>query len=77
MFQGYSGGTNKEHEAEEKAQKEKYEKDIGLLTYLGQSSVDAKGKYTGQKITFVVSCTKSHFLKSIIKCKVKLLQNQC
>ncbi|KAG8197018.1 hypothetical protein JTE90_004290 [Oedothorax gibbosus] len=41
---GYSGGTNKEHEAEEKAKKEKYEKDIGLLTYLGQSSVEAKGE---------------------------------
>lgn len=43
QFQGFVGGTNKEHEEEEKATKEKYEKDIGLLTYLGQSSLEAKG----------------------------------
>ncbi|XP_035219415.1 leukocyte receptor cluster member 1 homolog [Stegodyphus dumicola] len=41
---GYVGGTNEEHEKEEKARKEKFEKDIGLLTYLGQSSLEAKGE---------------------------------
>ena len=33
--------ANKEHEAEEKAAKEKWEKSVGILTYLGQSSTEA------------------------------------
>ncbi|CAL1295633.1 unnamed protein product [Larinioides sclopetarius] len=41
---GFVGGKNKEHEEEERAIKEKYEKDIGLLTYLGQNSLEAKGE---------------------------------
>lgn len=41
---GYLAGSNKEHEAEEKAKKEKFEKDLGILTYLGQSSSEAKGE---------------------------------
>ncbi|GFT65077.1 leukocyte receptor cluster member 1 [Nephila pilipes] len=41
---GFNGGSNKEHEEEEKAIKEKYEKNIGLLTYLGQSELETKGE---------------------------------
>ncbi|XP_022082361.1 leukocyte receptor cluster member 1 homolog [Acanthaster planci] len=36
------GEKNKEHEKEEKAAKEQYEKKIGLLAYLGQSSAEAQ-----------------------------------
>ncbi|GIY01630.1 leukocyte receptor cluster member 1 [Caerostris darwini] len=41
---GFVGGKNKEHEEEEKDIKEKFEKNIGLLTYLGQSSLETKGE---------------------------------
>ncbi|XP_066273408.1 leukocyte receptor cluster member 1 homolog [Branchiostoma lanceolatum] len=37
------GGVNKEHEEEKKKEQEQREKDIGLLTYLGQSAVEAQG----------------------------------
>jgi len=35
-------GTNAEHEAEKRMEKEKQEKAIGLLTYLGQSSIESQ-----------------------------------
>lgn len=41
---GYSHAKNKEHESEEKERKEKFEKDLGILTYLGQNSLEAKGE---------------------------------
>ena len=37
------GGKNAEHEEEKRLEKEKQEKAIGLLTYLGQGSVELAG----------------------------------
>ncbi len=39
-----SDATNAEHENEKKAETEEFEKKLGLLTYLGGSVVESKGK---------------------------------
>ncbi|XP_054716791.1 leukocyte receptor cluster member 1 homolog [Uloborus diversus] len=72
---GHHGGINKEHEAEEKAQKEKFEKDIGLLTYLGQSSSEAKGEipwYLKAETKDILTGTDSKDETASLKHKSKL-----
>jgi len=43
LLQKKLGGKNAEHEEEKRLEKEKQEKAIGLLTYLGQGSVELEG----------------------------------
>jgi len=43
LLQRKLGGKNAEHEEEKRLEKEKQEKAIGLLTYLGQGSVELEG----------------------------------
>ena len=42
------GIKNAEHEAEERADREKWEKSLGVLTYLGQSSSEVQGQCTAR-----------------------------
>jgi hypothetical protein len=43
LFQQRIDAKNAEHEEEKRLEKEKQEKAIGLLTYLGQGSVELDG----------------------------------
>ena len=43
VMQNKVDAKNAEHEAEKRAEKERQEKAIGLLTYLGQGSVELDG----------------------------------
>lgn len=59
---GYFGGFNKEHEEEKKLEQEKFEKKIGLLTYLGQdisNEVPWYVKVPGERVQDE-SCSKTH-----------------
>lgn len=49
-------GANSEYEAEKKAEQEKQEKAIGLLTYLGQSVSEKHGNKMVLKMIFILHC---------------------
>lgn len=59
---------NKEHEAEKKREKEKLEKDVGLLTYLGQGSAEFEDK----KPWYLDSSKKATLEKDEVQLKTKL-----
>ena len=57
MSQKKLGGKNAEYEEEKRLEKEKQEKAIGLLTYLGQGSIELEG----------MSLPIFHFIQNLTK----------
>ena len=63
-------GSNPEYEAEKKAELEKREKAIGLLTYLGQSERDSQSMHFVITCQFYFYCSFCIIMVEIITCSV-------
>ena len=73
LLQKKLGGKNAEHEEEKRLEKEKQEKAIGLLTYLGQGSVELEGSFSRILLLISVQC----IFYSCTKCPICKFSNRC